>query len=108
MLFSTLASEKLKATTKTITNLNQILDYLGTHPEATIRYDTSDMTLNVIYDASYPSSNYAQNRAAIHFFLVWKPQDSHPICLNDTIFTIFTIIKFATTSAAESESGALF
>ena len=33
---STLASEKSKATAQTIKNLHQLIDYLGTHPDATI------------------------------------------------------------------------
>ena len=33
---SPLASEKSKATTQTIKNLHQFLDYLVTHPDATI------------------------------------------------------------------------
>ena len=33
-----ISKQKPKAKTQTITNLNQLLDYLGTHPAATIRY----------------------------------------------------------------------
>ena len=38
MSLSTLVSEKSKATTQTIKNINQLIDYLGAHPDATIRY----------------------------------------------------------------------
>ena len=47
MSLSTLASEKYKATTETITDLHQHLDYLGTHIDAKIRYSASDIILNV-------------------------------------------------------------
>ena len=52
MALSTLASEQSKATTQTITNLNQLLNYLGTYPDAKIKYDASGMILNVHSDES--------------------------------------------------------
>ena len=36
MALSTLPSEQSKVTTQTINNLHQLIDYLGTHPDATI------------------------------------------------------------------------
>ena len=50
MSLLTLVSEYSKATTQTITNINQLLDYLGTHPDATIRYYASYMIINVHSD----------------------------------------------------------
>ena len=47
MALSTLASEQSKATAQTMKNLHQLLDYLGTHPDATIQYDAPDIILNV-------------------------------------------------------------
>ena len=52
MELSTLASEQANAAVQTIKNLHQLLDYLGTHPYATIRYYASDMILDLQSDAS--------------------------------------------------------
>jgi hypothetical protein len=49
------ATEQTKATEKTHAATNQMLDYLATHPDATIRYHTSDMILNIHSNASYIS-----------------------------------------------------
>ena len=47
MALSTLSSEQAKATMQTIKNLHQQLDYLVTHPDATMRYYASNMILNI-------------------------------------------------------------
>ena len=54
-VLSTIAAEQAKATKNTIKNTNQLLDYLATHPGATIRFHASDMILNIHSDASYVS-----------------------------------------------------
>ena len=98
-----LASEQSKATIETIININQLLDYLGTHPDTMIPYYASDMILNIHSDASYLSAKQAQSRSARYFFLGWTPQDSHPIRLNGLIFNFFTILKFVAASTAQVE-----
>ena len=108
MSLSTLASEKWKATTQTITNLNQLLDYIGTHPDATIWYYASDTIINVHSNAYNLSEKYAQIRATGHFFLGWTPKDSNPAHLNGAIFIIYTILKFIAVSAAKAKLDALF
>ena len=108
MSLSTLASEQSKATTKKITNIHQLLDYLGTHPEATIKYYTLNMILNVHSYASYLSARDASIRPAGNLFLGWTPQDKHPAHLNGAIFTLFNILKFVTASEEEAELGTLF
>ena len=105
---STLASEQAKAMEQTITNMEQLLDYLATNPEATIRYYASDMILNIHSDASYLSERNARSRAAGHHFLGWLPNANDPIKLNGAIYTLCTILKFVAASAAEAELGALF
>jgi hypothetical protein len=45
-------TEQTKATEKTQAATNQVLDYLATHPDATIRYHASDMILHIHSDAS--------------------------------------------------------
>ena len=88
--------------------MNQLIDYLQTHPNATIRYVASEMILNIHSDASYLSEPNAKSRASGHFFLGSKPVDGQPIFLNGAIHTLCTILKFVASSAAESELGALF
>ena len=49
--------------------IKQLLDYVATHPNAGIRYVTSDMILNLHSDASYFSEPKAKSRAVGHFWL---------------------------------------
>jgi hypothetical protein len=53
MPLNDIATELTKATEKTQAATNQLLDYLATHPDATIRYHASDMILHIHSDASY-------------------------------------------------------
>jgi hypothetical protein len=86
----------------------QLLDYLATHPDATIRFQASDMIMNVHSDASYLTKSNAHSRACGHFFMGWSPTDGDPIRLNGEFFTICAILHFVVASAAEAELGALF
>jgi hypothetical protein len=52
MPLNDIATEQTKATEKTQAATNQLLDYLVTHPEATIRYHSSDMIFHIHSDAS--------------------------------------------------------
>lgn len=105
---NTLASEQTTATETTMANAKGMLDYLATHPNATIRYRASDMILNVHSDASYLSESRARSRAAGYFFLGSVPEDGKPIKLNGAIHTLCSFLKFVASSAAEAELGALF
>ena len=87
MALSTIASEQTRATQKALTNLNQLLDYLASRPNAKIRYHASDMILNIHSDASYLADSSARSRASGHYFLGWLPQKNDPIQLNGSIFT---------------------
>ena len=105
---STIASEQAKATKRTIANMEQLLDYMATHPDATMQFSASDMILNIRADASYLSAWGAKSRASGHIFLGCLPEDNQPIRLNGAFFTLCTILKFVAASAAEAELGALF
>jgi hypothetical protein len=70
MPFNDIAIEKTKATEKTQAVTNQLLDYLATHPDATIRYHASDMILHIHSDASYLSVSNARSRLGCLFFSV--------------------------------------
>ena len=73
MALSQLGSEQSVATEKTLADAEHLLDYLATHPNATIRYHASDMILNNHSDASYLSASRGRSRAGGHFFLGWLP-----------------------------------
>ncbi len=88
--------------------VNQILDYMWTHPDAIIRYRASDMILNVHSDALYLSSPKARSCAGGYFFLSSIPWDGDPIQLNGAIHVTCTILKLVAASTAEAELGALF
>jgi hypothetical protein len=53
MHLNDITTEQTKATEKTQAAADQLLDYLATHPDATIRYHVSDMILHIHSDASY-------------------------------------------------------
>jgi hypothetical protein len=85
---SLIAIEQSKGTTSTMEKVKQLLNYLATHPNATICFCTSDMIMNIHSDASYLSESDARSRACRHFFTGWSPVDGNPIQLNAT-FLLF-------------------
>jgi hypothetical protein len=101
MPLNDIATEQTKATGKTQAATNKMLDYLATHPDATIRYHASDMILHIHSDASYLSVSNARSRLGGLFFLGNKP-------LNGSILNVAAVIKNVVASAAESEVGACF
>jgi hypothetical protein len=101
-----IATEQTKATEKPQAATNQMLDYLATHPDATIRYHASDMILHIHSDASYLSVSNARNRLRGLFFLGNNPPDQDK--LNGSILNVASVIKNVVASAAESEVGACF
>jgi hypothetical protein len=72
MPLNDIATEQTKATERTQAATNQLLDYLDTHPDATIRYHASDMILHIHSDASYLSVSNARSRLGGLFFFGTK------------------------------------
>jgi hypothetical protein len=70
MPLNDIATDQIKATEKTQAATNQMLDYLATHPEATIRNHASDMILHIHSDASYLLVSNARSQLGGLFFLV--------------------------------------
>jgi hypothetical protein len=64
---SSLASRQSKATQLTDQDVNQLLNYCHTHPEATLRFRASDMLLKIHSDAGYLNESKARSRAGGHF-----------------------------------------
>jgi hypothetical protein len=58
---STLASAQATVTTATAEAMHHLLDYCATHPEAEVRFHSSDMVLQVSSDASYLSEPEARS-----------------------------------------------
>jgi hypothetical protein len=106
MPLNDIATEQTKATEKTQAATNQLLDYLATRPDTTIRYHASDMILHIHSDASYLSVSNARSLPGGLFFCGDKsPQENN---LNGSIFNVASVIKNVVASAAESEVGACF
>jgi hypothetical protein len=105
MPLNDIATEQTKATEKTQAATNQLLDYLATHPDATIRYHASDMTLHIHSDASYLSVSNAQSRLGGLFFLGNKIPEQDKL---NGILNVASVIKNVVASAPESEVGACF
>jgi hypothetical protein len=75
MPLNDIATEQTKATEKTQAATNQLLDYLATHPDATIRYHASDMIFHIHIDASYLSVSNARSPLGGLFFLGKPPPE---------------------------------
>jgi hypothetical protein len=68
-----ISTEQTKAIEKTQAATNQLLYYLATHPDATIRYHASYMILHIHSDASYLSVSNARSRLGGLLFCRDKP-----------------------------------
>jgi hypothetical protein len=106
MPLNDIATEQNEATEKMQAATNQLLDYLATHPDATIRYHASDMILHIHSDAPYLSVSNAQSRLGGLFFLGNKSPEQDKV--NVSIINVAAVIKNVVASAAESEVGACF
>jgi hypothetical protein len=106
MPLNDIATEQTKATEKTQAATNQLLDYLATHPDATICYHASDMILHIHSDTSYLSVSNARSCLGGLFFCGDKPPQEDTI--NGSILNVASVIKNMVASADESEVGACF
>jgi uncharacterized coiled-coil protein SlyX len=106
MPLNEIAAEQTKATEKTQAAMNQLLDYLATHPDATIRYHASNMILHIHSDTSYLSVSNARRRLRDLFFLGNRSPKKD--MLNGSILNVASVIKNVVASVAESEFGACF
>jgi hypothetical protein len=91
---------------KTQTATNQMLDYLATHQDATIRYHASGMILHIHSDASYLSVSKSRSHLGGLFCLGNKSAKQET--LSGSILNVAAVIKNVVASAAESEVGACF
>jgi hypothetical protein len=105
---NSLSRQQSVPTQATAARTDQLLDYLATHPNATVRFYASDMLLQVHSDASYLNEPDGRSTAGGHYFLGKPPIDNQPIFLNGPIYSLCTTLKHVAASAAEAELGALF
>jgi hypothetical protein len=97
-----IATEQTKATEKTQATTDQLLDYLATHPDATIRYHVSDIILPIHSDTSYLSVSQDRSRLSGLFFCGKKPPNEDNV--NGSILNMASVIKNVVASAVYSES----
>ncbi len=100
-----LATQQANPPTNTKKLVHQYLDYAGTHPDAIITYQASNMVLAGHSDASYLLETNACSRAGGHFFM--SNNNALPPN-NGAVHTIAQIIKAVMLSAAEAEIGAIY
>jgi hypothetical protein len=106
MPLNDIATEQTKATGKTQAATIKLLDYLETHPDATVRYHALDKILHIHSDASYLSVSHSRSLLGGLFFCGDKPIKQNT--LNGSIINVASVIKNVLASAAESEVGACF
>ena len=104
-----ISNNQANPTVKTEKACDMLLDYLATHPDATIRYHASDMILYVISDAAYLVLPQARSRAAGLFFLSNKNTSSPPTPKpNGAVHVLCKTLKGVSASASKAETGGLF
>ena len=96
---STIASQQANGTEATLKACNQLLDYVGTHPDAVLKYMASDMSLAVHSDASYFSEAKSRSRSGGHFYLTNVDNEEFR---NSAVLTLSSIIKHIMASASEA------
>ena len=95
-------------TQRTLQQCKQLLDYVSTHSNATIRYHASNMILHIDSDAAYLVLPRARSRLAGHFYLSSDLKFTRIIPPNGPILTECKTIRHVVSSAAEAETAGLF
>ena len=107
---SDIVLEQARATYKTMDEVQQLLNYLTSNPNATIRYHASGMILFIHSDASYLSVTKARSRAIGVFFL----SDPKPDAITFSEYTpilngfIFIMCNFFTQHHGFSSRGRIW
>jgi hypothetical protein len=111
-----IVSQQGNATTATMKAITKLLNYCVKHPDAVIRYYSSNMILYIKSDASYLSKTKAQSRAARYHYLSNHPpipnqppapNDPSP-AMNGAIVVPCKVMREVLSSASEAELAALF
>ena len=76
---SDISSEQSKATTNTAKQVDKLLNYLASNPQAEIQYRASGVQLSIHSDASYLSVAQSRSRASgVHFLTEGPPEPKNP------------------------------
>jgi hypothetical protein len=103
-----LSSDQAKGTKATNRAATQLLDYCATHSEASIRYCTSKMALQIHSNASYLSVAKGRSQAGRHLYFGTAAKSTKPMLNNGAVLTISGILKHVMSSAAEAYVAGLF
>ena len=106
-----LGANQAASTASTRAKADWLLDYAATHPNAKVRFFASGMILYLDSDAAYLVLPNARSRMAGFYFLGDKPPDPPTIPKpkpNGAVHVECRTIRNVVSSAAESETGALF
>jgi hypothetical protein len=98
MPLNDIATEKTTTTKKTQTAASQLLEYLATHSDATIRCYVPYMFLRIHSDASYLSVSKARNHLGGLFYLGYNPPNEDKLI--GSILNVASVIKNVVASAA--------
>ena len=104
---STIASQQANATENTMAAATKFMNYMATNPNATTRYQASNMKLKIHSDASYLTETNARSRSGGHHYLGNKP-DKPDVVNQGGILDQTGIMKNVMSSAAEAEICAQF
>ena len=103
-----ISMQQSKPTATTIKQLQHLMDYLYTYPNATLRFYAGTMQLKVESDASYLVIEGAKSRVAGHFYLEANKRHLNDTGDNAPILTECITLKNVVCSAAEAECAGLF
>jgi len=109
----TIATQQAKGTHDTMEAITQLLNYCTMHPNATIRYHASNMTLWIHSNASYVTAPKGQSHAVGYHFLSTRPTmmpmaAEPPPLDNEPINVLCRIMCPVLASTAKAKLGALF
>jgi hypothetical protein len=105
---STLVPRIVINTATMMSGVSHLLDYCSTHPEANIRYYSSDMQPKIHSDAYYLSEPKVKSRIGGYFDLENKKNIPSSPLANAPLLCHFTILKHVVSSIAEAKFGAMF
>ena len=100
--------DQSKPTQNTVDQLDMLMDYLATYPNAVLRFYAGTMQLKAESDASYLVVRGAKSRVAGHFALDASMGTIIKSTNNAPILTECSVLKNVVCSAAEAECGGLF
>lgn len=105
-----IASMQTRPTERTTKKIEMLLNYLFTHPNARIRFYSSDIFLYVDSNAAYLAADKAKSRIADYYYCSNKTttNKSPNPPLNGPIYIECKLLRHVVTSAAEAETAGLF